>query len=76
MKRFGVGQSTIYDEKDNKESILAFASQRDSKDGSTKRKTMKLAENEKLEEAMYVCSFNAEVKEILFQILWFMKKLY
>ncbi len=54
MKRFGVGQSTIFDVKYNKESILAFASQMDSKEGSTKRKTMKLVENEKLEEAMYV----------------------
>ncbi len=54
MKRFGVGESTIYDVKYNKESILAFASQMGGKEGSTKRKTMKLAENKKLEEAMYV----------------------
>lgn len=50
---YQVGKSTITDIKKQKTSICNFISQLDSSDGSTSRKTMKLASNMNLDNAVY-----------------------
>lgn len=52
-RQYGVGTSTISDIKKQSQAIKDYASKLDSQDGSSKRKTMKLAENQELESAMY-----------------------
>lgn len=52
-REYGVGVSTISDIGKNKEKLLQFSHTLESNDGSKKRKTMKQAENNDLEIAMY-----------------------
>lgn len=52
-REFGVGNSTITDIKKNSESIIKFACVLDSEEGSLHRKTMKMAENQDLDTAVY-----------------------
>lgn len=52
-REYGVGQATISDIKKNSDAITKFASLLDSEDGSLHRKTMKMAENQNLDTAVY-----------------------
>lgn len=54
MSTFKIGKSTVYDLQKRSGEILNFASKLDSQEGSKKRKTMKSAVDEKLEDAVYV----------------------
>ena len=53
-KQYNVGKSTVYDLKMQRSEILEFASQLDSQEGSSKRKTMRGSEHKKLDEAVYL----------------------
>lgn len=50
---YGVGKSTITDIRKRKDSIASFISKLDSTDGSSARKTMKLATNKDLDDTVY-----------------------
>ncbi|XP_054281171.1 jerky protein homolog-like [Macrosteles quadrilineatus] len=52
-REYGVGNATISDIKKKSESITKFARVLDSEDGSLHRKTMKMAENQDLDTAVY-----------------------
>ena len=53
-KEMDVGKSTICDIKRNEEKLTSFAAKMDSTEGSLKRKTMKLASDTKLDDALYL----------------------
>jgi hypothetical protein len=53
-KFYGVGTSTISDIKAKKDGIEKFALKMDSEEGSQTRKTVRLANNAELEDAMYI----------------------
>ena len=53
-KEMDVGKSTICDMKRNEEKLTSFAAKMDSTEGSLKRKTMKLASDTKLDDALYL----------------------
>lgn len=52
-REYGVGNATILDIKKNSDAITKFASVLDSEDGSLHRKTMKMAEKQDLDTAVY-----------------------
>ena len=49
-----IGKSTICDIKQNEEKLVAFVEKRNSAEGSAKWKTMKVAKDRKLDEAMAI----------------------
>lgn len=51
---YGVGKATISDIKKSKDGLVKFASKLDCEDGSKKRKTLRTANDSKLEDAVYV----------------------
>ncbi|XP_023214516.1 jerky protein homolog-like [Centruroides sculpturatus] len=53
-REYGVGNATISDIKKNSDAIIKFSSILDSEDGSVYRKTMKMAENQDLDTAVYM----------------------
>lgn len=53
-RQYNVGTSTISDIKKQSQTIKDYASKLNSEDGSTKRKSMKSAENQELDSAMYM----------------------
>ena len=53
-KELDIGKSTISDIKKSEEKLTAFATKMDSVEGSLKRKTMKMASDSKLDDAMYL----------------------
>ena len=53
-KEMDIGKSTICDIKRNEEKLSSFAAKMDSTEGSLKRKTMKLASDTKLDDALYL----------------------
>ena len=53
-KELEIGKSTIYDIKRNEEKLNSFATKMDCTEGSLKRKTMKLASDTKLDDALYL----------------------
>lgn len=53
-REYGVGKSTIFDIKSKQEAILQFACKQDSSEGTKNRKTLKSADNNDLENALYL----------------------
>lgn len=53
-REFGVGKSTITDIKSKQDAIFKYTSQQDSNEGPKNRKTLKLATNMALEDALYL----------------------
>ncbi|XP_043471596.1 jerky protein homolog-like [Leptopilina heterotoma] len=49
---YNVGTATITDIKKNRESLMIFASQMDTEEGPKRRKTMKMSQNETLDDAL------------------------
>ena len=54
LKELDIGKSTICDIKQNEEKLVAFVEKRNSAEGSAKWKTMKVAKDRKLDEAMAI----------------------
>lgn len=62
-RQYNVGTSTISDIKKQRQTIKDYASKLDSEEGSTKRKSMKSAENQELDLAVNVSLCKLEVKD-------------
>ena len=54
-KMYGAGTSTISDIKMKKDIMLQYASKLNSEDGSKTRKTLRMANNTALKDAMFIC---------------------
>ena len=54
-KELGISKSTICDIKRRSDKLTSFAAKMDSTEGSLKRKTMKLASDARLDDALYLC---------------------
>ena len=53
-KEFGIGKSAVCDIKRHSDKLFSFAATMDSTEGSSKRKTMKLASDARLDDALYL----------------------